>query len=230
MYNEGRNKFILLNEIIPVHNLSSQRMNNKEEKKELSKGWSNLSFDGARSAWENLHPTKRNTIVFWKSTSPFSNFNQTIDSEGNVQVQFIDSDNNKYTCSEQYFMSQKIHFCHNTEENKQRIDKIRTSTNPANMKKLGRALTGFDSQGWDEKGAMNAMYDACWLKYTQSKYHAKCLLSTGDDILVEASPTDRIWGIGYDEDKMWKVDVCKWGNNQLGIVLMMIRDKLRSEN
>ena len=54
------------------------------------------------------------------------------------------------------------------------------------------------------------------------------LLSTGDAILAEASPYDKIWGIGLDRETAMKGSVEQWqGENLLGCALMEVRDWLR---
>jgi len=56
------------------------------------------------------------------------------------------------------------------------------------------------------------------------------LLSTGNAILVEASPYDKIWGIGLDREHAEKVPVEKWtGENLLGCALMETRDWLNDK-
>lgn len=54
------------------------------------------------------------------------------------------------------------------------------------------------------------------------------LLKTGERELVEASPLDRIWGIGYKEGNAAQ-NRAKWGQNLLGIALMNVRGRLRKE-
>ena len=68
-------------------------------------------------------------------------------------------------------------------------------------------------------------------KFTRSKEaesFKKWLLATGERELVEASPADRIWGIGFTErdagaNRQW------WGQNLLGRALMEVRTRLREE-
>ena len=65
------------------------------------------------------------------------------------------------------------------------------------------------------------------LKFTQNEHLKKILLGTGERILVEASPTDRIWGIGFNsKDAPGNKD--KWGENKLGKALMRVREQLRA--
>lgn len=52
---------------------------------------------------------------------------------------------------------------------------------------------------------------------------------TGDRILVEANPYDRIWGIGMSKYQSGIQDPGNWrGLNLLGFALMQVRTMLRS--
>ena len=54
------------------------------------------------------------------------------------------------------------------------------------------------------------------------------LISTNNKILVEASPFDKIWGVGLDQNNPDILDENKWkGQNLLGKVLMNVRNKLK---
>ena len=54
------------------------------------------------------------------------------------------------------------------------------------------------------------------------------LLGTGDRVLGEASPVDRVWGIGLSRDDPAASDPSRWrGHNLLGFALMRVRDMLR---
>ena len=51
------------------------------------------------------------------------------------------------------------------------------------------------------------------------------LLSTNDKVLVEASPTDCVWGIGLGKSNPDALDPTKWrGENLLGFALMTARE------
>ncbi len=65
-------------------------------------------------------------------------------------------------------------------------------------------------------------------KFGQIAELYELLLSTGDAILVEASPYDRIWGIGIGCEEAMAGGVEQWrGENLLGCALMQVRDYLR---
>lgn len=58
----------------------------------------------------------------------------------------------------------------------------------------------------------------------------KYLLSTEQKILVEASPYDKLWGIGLSENSSGVDNPLNWqGRNFLGFALMEVREKLRKE-
>jgi ribA/ribD-fused uncharacterized protein len=66
---------------------------------------------------------------------------------------------------------------------------------------------------------------ACYFKFSQNPELLKQLLSTKGTILVEASPTDTLWGVGmnYYDDRI--LDPANWrGKNWLGEVLTALRD------
>ena len=66
---------------------------------------------------------------------------------------------------------------------------------------------------------------------SQEKLLKEFLLSTGDKILVEASPYDKIWGIGMKEDTPGIYNPVNWkGENLLGFALMEVRDRLKVES
>lgn len=62
-------------------------------------------------------------------------------------------------------------------------------------------------------------------KFAQNKKLKTFLQTTGDKILVEASPDDKIWGIGLYENHADAHNPAKWrGMNLLGFGLMEVRD------
>lgn len=104
---------------------------------------------------------------------------------------------------------------------------------PARARELGRGVKGFDSNIWANRREA-IVEKGTWLKVTRPYNDKKhlllktLLLATGDRELVEASPSDRIWGIGFEaEDAGDKRD--QWGLNLLGKSLMAVRSRLRAD-
>ena len=67
----------------------------------------------------------------------------------------------------------------------------------------------------------------CLAKFSSIKECRKALLQTGERELVEASPRDATWGIGFNAKTAVRVSRDKWGQNLLGKVLMRVRSALR---
>lgn len=104
------------------------------------------------------------------------------------------------------------------------FDKIMKENDPKYQKALGRSVRNFDDVVW-KKYARRLVYRGIYSKFNQNPELKALLLSTGDKILVEASPYDHVWGIGVHFDK---VTLNNWqGQNWLGQILMRVRKDLR---
>ena len=66
------------------------------------------------------------------------------------------------------------------------------------------------------------------LKFGQSDELKQFLMATKSKILVEVSPTDRYWGIGYSMTSPDLANKDKWGQNKLGELLMIQRNIMRT--
>ncbi|MBU9589524.1 NADAR family protein [Burkholderia multivorans] len=103
---------------------------------------------------------------------------------------------------------------------------ILASASPREQKRLGRSVCGFDEVRWVQVRE-SIMFVGCREKFRQNEAFANALLTTGTSILVEASPYDRIWGIGLGEHDPRIGDPSAWrGLNLLGKALMRVRDVL----
>lgn len=98
--------------------------------------------------------------------------------------------------------------------------------NPGKAKALGREVMGFDNEIWTAH-RFDIVVNANLEKFGQNPSLKAFLLKTGSKILVEASPTDRIWGIGLTADSSDAKDPALWqGLNLLGFALMEVRARL----
>lgn len=104
------------------------------------------------------------------------------------------------------------------------MEQIASVKHPAEAKKLGRLIKDYDDNKWKTLRE-GAMYTAVLLKFQQNHELWEQLKATGNRILVEASPTDKIWGVGLAEDDERILDEKNWqGLNLLGKTLMMVRN------
>ena len=101
-------------------------------------------------------------------------------------------------------------------------EQILAAPHPHRAKALGRQVADFDHHVWE------AQRCGILARFGQhSDLHAY-LLGTGERILVEASPVDRVWGIGLAAEDPHASDPTRWrGLNLLGFALMKVRDALR---
>lgn len=134
----------------------------------------------------------------------------------------ISVDKERFSCNEQYIMYAKARLFDDTES----ISLIMRAQDPREMKTLGRLVKGFNQRVWDSQ--VNSIADKCNLaKFIQHSKLRKLLLDTGDATIAEASPTDKIWGIGVDKET--GKDITKWkGTNLLGKSLMRVRSVLKA--
>ena len=73
--------------------------------------------------------------------------------------------------------------------------KILSAVSPAEAKRLGRAVRGFDEERW-ERLVCAVAKEVVAQKFAKVEGCAAQLRGTGSRVLAEASETDRIWGIG----------------------------------
>lgn len=105
--------------------------------------------------------------------------------------------------------------------------KILEAKNPYEAKILGRKVSNYNEKIWNEKRVSIAI-EGNILKFSQNPTLLKALLDTNDKILVEASPTDTIWGIGLSITDPKAYKPTEWnGQNLLGKVLNETKKLLR---
>lgn len=128
-----------------------------------------------------------------------------------------------YHTTEQYMMAQKAKVFHDNEI----YEKIMSENSPSKYKALGRQVKNFDPATWDEV-KYDIVLKGCMAKFEQNSELRDHLLSTGNSVLIEASPSDCIWGVGLAIDDFNVKDPTMWrGTNLLGFALMETRDYLK---
>lgn len=130
----------------------------------------------------------------------------------------------KYSSVEQFLMYKKaVTFADNDI-----ASQILETDNPDEIKKLGRAVSGYIDPVWAGVRQI-ILYEGLFAKFQQNEKLKKKLVGTGTALLAECSKTDKIYGIGislYDDQRYnpseWK------GLNILGFTLMKVRYELSS--
>jgi ribA/ribD-fused uncharacterized protein len=131
----------------------------------------------------------------------------------------------RYNCTEQHMMAEKARLF----KDEQALNRIMKATDPADQKAYGRKVRGFDERKWSSV-CYNIVLAGNLEKYRQNPELCEKLLATGNLKFVEASPKDKIWGIGMDKNHPDATKPGKWlGKNLLGKVLDETRRIIRQE-
>jgi len=132
-------------------------------------------------------------------------------------------DNILYKTAEHYMMYQKAILFEDFES----ANKILNSNSPKEVQMIGREVKNFSEELW-QKLSFDIVVKANIHKFAQNKELKNYLLSTNNKILVEASPIDKIWGIGLKKDDIRATNQKEWlGENKLGFALMKVREELK---
>jgi len=157
-------------------------------------------------------------VFFWREYLENGHFSQWYPAP--FQVEGI-----RYYHNEQYMMAKKALLFGDTRT----YDKIMKESDPAACKALGKSAANFNQQLWDSSKE-EIIYNANYAKFSQNPELKAALLATGDAIIAEASPYDKIWGIGLKATDPESQDPMKWkGQNLLGKALMEVRKALQTK-
>lgn len=139
-------------------------------------------------------------------------------------ISYFKEDEVQYNCMEQYMMAGKAKLF----KDEIILREILKNSDPKTIKALGRKVKNFDEQIWKEN-RFEIVKKGNLAKFSQDERLKEFLISTGDKILVEASPFDRIWGIGMGKNNENVNNPLMWrGQNLLGFALMVVREELKS--
>lgn len=127
-----------------------------------------------------------------------------------------------YATAEHYMMWSKAVLFGDTET----AARVLETTDPKQAKAIGREVRGFDSAVW-ERERLGIVVRGNLAKFSQHEDLRRFLVGTGDRVLVEASPLDRVWGIGLAADDPRAQNPDEWlGLNLLGVALTEVRASL----
>ncbi|MFC7308738.1 NADAR family protein [Streptomyces monticola] len=129
----------------------------------------------------------------------------------------------EYASAEHWMMAAKARLFDDADAERAAL----TATSPAAAKKAGRLVRDFDDTVW-QRERYGIVVEGSVHKFASAPELREFLVGTGERVLVEASPLDRIWGIGLAADDERAEDPRRWqGLNLLGFALMEARERLR---
>lgn len=164
-----------------------------------------------------------NLLLFWGHRAKFDGtITKSCFSQWWPSPFIVDGD--RFATAEHWMMAQKAKLFGDQET----FDQILKEVNPQAVKALGRKVKNFDANLWDQS-KLGIVLWGCIHKFQQNLPLRKFLLSTRNDVLVEASPVDPVWGIGLAQDHKDAQNPAKWeGLNLLGFALMTARDLFKT--
>jgi ribA/ribD-fused uncharacterized protein len=132
----------------------------------------------------------------------------------------------KFNTAEQAMMFGKAILFHDYET----ADQILLTSDAKTQKELGRQVKNYNDELWPKR-RLKWVTKVNYQKFKQNPELKDFLVNTCKNyILVEASPYDRIWGIGTSTKDEDTFNVDAWnGQNLLGKALMRVRDMLENE-
>ncbi|MFE0380062.1 NADAR family protein [Streptomyces inhibens] len=129
----------------------------------------------------------------------------------------------EYATAEHWMMAGKARLFDDAEAERRAL----AATHPKQAKDAGRTVRGFDEEIWRQR-RFGLVIEGSVHKFGQHPALREFLLGTNSRVLVEASPLDRIWGIGLAADDERALNPARWrGLNLLGFALMEARQRLR---
>ncbi|MBO8188176.1 NADAR family protein [Streptomyces spirodelae] len=129
-----------------------------------------------------------------------------------------------FRSAEHYMMAHKAWLFGDDET----AERILATLHPGEAKALGRQVRGFEEDAWREH-RYGIVVRGNIAKFSADPELRSFLLKSRDRVLVEASPLDRVWGIGLAATDERAHSPSSWrGLNLLGFALMEARNMLAS--
>lgn len=179
-------------------------------------------FDRACLIAEVERGTPIKYVFFWGHTGAADRVGTFVFSQWREPAAFT-LDGVSYATAEHYMMAQKARLFGDEATRA----KIIAARSPGAAKALGREVAGFSDEIW-EAHRFDIVVAGSVAKFGQNPALKTYLLETGNKVLVEAAPRDRIWGVGLARDDERILDPRTWrGENLLGFALMKARAVLR---
>lgn len=132
----------------------------------------------------------------------------------------------EYPTAEHFMMAEKARLFGDQDA----LTRVLGAATPGEAKARGREVRGFDERAWAEH-RFDIVVRGSTAKFAARRDLREFLVASKNRVLVEASPQDRVWGIGLARDDERAQDPRRWlGLNLLGFALMKARDNLAATN
>ncbi len=134
----------------------------------------------------------------------------------------FDLDGIHYPTAEHYMMASKARLFNDRSAE----HRILQAKHPRDTQRIGREVSGFNEAVW-QANRFDLVVSGNLAKFGQNEPLKEFLINTQNRVIVEASPDDRIWGIGLAYDRPEARNPIEWlGLNLLGFALMEVRSQL----
>ncbi|RAJ59884.1 hypothetical protein K378_04581 [Streptomyces sp. Amel2xB2] len=134
----------------------------------------------------------------------------------------FEADGVEYATAEHWMMARKARLFGDADAERRAVEAV----HPRQAKDVGRSVRGFDQDVW-ERERFAIVVEGSLRKFAHHGELREFLLGTSSRVLVEASPLDRVWGVGLAADDARVRDPAQWrGENLLGFALMEARTRL----
>ena len=128
-----------------------------------------------------------------------------------------------FLCAEQYMMYWKAKTFNDLEI----AEQVMETESPKEQKALGKKIKNFNPAIWEVVGKP-IMFEGLKQKFLQNPEMLVQLYQDRETTFVEASPHDRIWGIGFSEPNALQ-NIFNWGENRLGKLINKVAKALFDE-
>lgn len=171
----------------------------------------------------NSGDTSLEFLFFW-GHQPTADVTSSCLSQWSEGAPFTE-DGVRYATAEHYMMAAKARLFGDD----QALAQVLSAPGPKEAKAIGRKVRGFSDEVWRHH-RFEIVTRANRAKFGQHENLRQFLVQTGDQVLVEASPYDQVWGIGLGSNDKRVRNPNHWrGLNLLGFALMKVRDEFRAK-
>lgn len=199
----------------PARTESREELDFASETSEAYRSLCMSELDLLRARW--IAGERPGFVCFWRPEGPTDDVGPHVFSQWHPTGFAVDGV--RYATAEHFMMAEKARIF----GDERARDEILAAATPARARTLGRGVRGFDAAVWHAQRS-DVVERGNVAKFDQHPALRAFLVATGEDVLVEASPQDRIWGIGLAAHDPRALDPREWrGLNLLGFALMEVR-------